>query len=69
MEETNHGIQIGSATITRLCSHDKNGWVWISMETPKHSGPDAIQIHVTRSGEVRIFRDGGGEWRPPATDG
>jgi len=55
--ETDYGFEFGSAKVRRVCS-DKTGAVWITIETSKHKGHDAIQVKVTKTGFVRIFRPG-----------
>jgi hypothetical protein len=59
---TPYGFEFGAATITRCCEDKKKGWVFMTLETPRHKGIDAMQIHVTRTGRVRIFGKNG-EWK------
>jgi hypothetical protein len=53
-EETNYGFKYGAAEITRIASDDKKGWVVLQVKTPKM----VIQIYVTKTGKVRIYKDG-----------
>jgi hypothetical protein len=62
--ETQYGFEYGSVKVSRMFSSDAKGWVTLGIETPKHSGPYGLQVHVTRTGEVRII-DSNGEWVPP----
>ena len=55
--ETQYGFDWGAAKITRCFSDSKKGWVTLLIETQKHT----IQIHVTKTGKVRIS-DATGEW-------
>jgi len=58
-KETKHGFEYGSARVTRMFSDEKEGWVTIGIETPKHKGPETLQIYVTKTGKVRIFSKNG----------
>lgn len=60
-ENIQYGFEYGAATITRMCSDPKNGWVVIGLKTPKHKID--IQIYVTKTGKVRIFSEDK-EWKP-----
>ncbi len=61
-KETKYGFDYGAASVTRLFSDDKKGWVTIGIETPKHMGHNSIQIYITKTGKVRVHtRDG--EWK------
>jgi len=59
--ETKYGFEYGAVCVTRQCRDEKKGWVLLGLETPKHTGPDEIQVYVTKTGKVRIF-DSRGEW-------
>ena len=61
VDKTKYGFKYGSATVDRLCSDDKEGWVLIGVNTPKDN---AIQIYVTKTGKIRIH-DKNGEWTKP----
>ena len=65
--ETEYGFEYGAATVTRMHSDEKKGWVIISLQTPKHLGHEDIQIYVTKTGKVRIH-DSRGEWTSPKLD-
>ncbi len=64
-KDTECGFEWGAVRLTRLAS-DKPGWVAISVETPRKD----LQIYVTKTGLVRVFEAGVGEWKlkkPPQT--
>jgi len=63
-KEIVYGFVYGAATITRLFSDAKKGWITIGIETPKYTENEGIQIYVTKTGKVRIF-DHRGEWQQP----
>lgn len=63
-EETKYGFNYGSAQITRCFSDEKEGWVILLLETPKHKAGTGLQIYVTKTGKVRIH-DARGEWKAP----
>lgn len=58
--ETRYGFQYGDATVTRLFSDERKGWITIGLDTQKSE----LQIYVTKTGKVRIH-DKNGEWQPP----
>lgn len=58
--ETRCGFEWGPATITRVCSDKKKGWVILQLKTPKHND---IQLYVTKTGKFRVWV-GHKEWRP-----
>lgn len=62
--QTQYGFDFGAASITRMASDRRRGWVVIGLQTPKHKDNKSIQIYVTKSGKVRIA-DASGEWRKP----
>lgn len=35
-KETEYGFEYGSATVTRMFSDGKKGWVTLGIQTPKH---------------------------------
>ena len=51
---TQYGFEWGCATISRLFSDDKKGWVTLGIKTPKTKG-DYMQIYITRTGKIRVF--------------
>lgn len=51
--ETQCGFEFGAATVTRLCSDEEEGWVEISIRTPKSN----VQVYVTKTGKVRVYLD------------
>jgi len=55
------GFEWGAATITRLSADDKAGWVILGLSTPK----ETMQLYVTKTGKVRVFSEGAGEWQKP----
>lgn len=57
-KELEYGFKYGAAKVTRLFSDEKKGWVTLGIETPKAS----VQIYVTKTGKIRVFTPGGGEW-------
>ena len=61
---TDYGFNCGSAKVTRCCSDPKEGWAIISVDTPRHTGNNALEIYVTKTGKVRIY-DANGEWVKP----
>ena len=60
-KKTKYGFEWGAADVMRYCSDEKEGWVILGIETPKHK--DGVQIYVTKTGKVRIYADGV-EWKP-----
>ena len=62
MSETQYGFVFGPATVERMFSDDKKGWVTVGIKTAKH--PRHIQIYVTKTGKVRVFGSDGKEWKP-----
>lgn len=59
---TQFGFNYGAATVERLCSDDKKGWIVLGVKTPKLIG-HGLQIYVTKTGKVRVY-DNSGEWKP-----
>lgn len=53
---TQFGFTFGPADVKRLCSDEKKGWVYLSVETPKKN--QEIHIYVTKSGKVRVYKQG-----------
>lgn len=53
-EETQYGFIYGPVQIERISSYDKEGCVTIGATTAK----SRVQIYVTRTGKVRIWKDG-----------
>jgi hypothetical protein len=58
-EEVRYGFNYGSAEVTRCMSDEKAGWVYLDVKTPR----DAIQIYVTKTGKIRVWRVGKGEMK------
>lgn len=52
-KETDYGFEWGAAKVTRLMADEKKGWVTLGITTPKQRY--AIQVHVSKSGKVRVF--------------
>jgi hypothetical protein len=67
-QETTYGFDWGAASITRVLSDQKLGWVTFCIDTPKHHGNKALQVYVTKTGKVRIH-GATGEWTPPRMRG
>lgn len=65
--ETRYGFEYGAARVSRIFSDEKKGCITLGIETPKHSGHDGLQVHVTKTGKVRIFGQHG-EWVPPSKE-
>lgn len=57
LERTEGGFKFGAAEVSAMCVDEKEGWSVISINTPKRS----LQVHVTRTGQVRIFNQAKGE--------
>ena len=53
-EPLEYGFKYGSASVTRVCSDEKKGWVVIGIDTPKKN----IQVYVTKTGKVRLYDEG-----------
>ncbi|HNT36203.1 MAG TPA: hypothetical protein PKH07_14550 [bacterium] len=54
-KEIPDGFEYGAAKVSRLFSNPKNGWTITEISTPKTS----IQVYVTKTGNLRVFGDGG----------
>lgn len=50
-EVTQFGFNWGSLDVERACSDSKTGWVTLLLTTEKMS----IQVHVTKSGKIKIY--------------
>jgi hypothetical protein len=61
-EITQYCATFGPATVERVCSDDKKGWVVMLLKTAKY--PHGLELYVTKSGKVRVFGKEG-EWMPP----
>ena len=61
LKDTQYGFEWGAVKIERGFSDEKEGWVALSLITPKYP---YMQIYVTKTGKVRIY-DSHGEWKPP----
>jgi len=62
-KETSYGFEYGDAKVSRICSDEKKGWVVLEIASSKYPDYRAIQIHVTKTGEIGIFSREG-EWFP-----
>lgn len=51
LQQTGYGFIWNCATITRLTSNDKKGWVYLGVVTPK----DRLEIYITKSGKIRVY--------------
>jgi hypothetical protein len=60
-KELQYGFEYGDATVTRLMSDEKKGWVIVEVKSRKES----LQVYVTKTGKIRVYGDG--EWRRPET--
>lgn len=49
-KELQYGFMYGDATISRVASDMKKGWIVLELETSK----EKLQIYVTKTGKVRI---------------
>jgi hypothetical protein len=54
--ETQFGFEFGCATVERVCSDKKKGWVVMVIKTPKH--PEGLNVYVTKTGKVRVYGKG-----------
>jgi len=61
-KETQYGFEFGAANIERCMSHEKQGWVILTLKTPRHK--NGIQLYVTKTGKVRVYGEDGKEWEP-----
>lgn len=52
-KETDCGFEWGAAKVVRLMSDEKKGWITLGITTPKQGY--AIQVYVTKTGNVRVF--------------
>ena len=48
---TAYGFEWGSASIDRLCSDEKNGWVYLGVQTKKQW----IELYITKTGKIRVY--------------
>ena len=51
-----YGFKWGAATVERMCSDLKKGWVYIGVNSLKES--ESVQIYVTKTGKTRVFKGG-----------
>lgn len=58
---TDYGFVYGPATIQRICSDDKKGWVVLEVVSAKTN----VQIYVTKTGKIRVFGKDGKELKSP----
>lgn len=52
--ETAYGFVFGSATVHRITSDEKRGWVVIGIDSRKHK----LEVYVTKTGKMRLHLDG-----------
>lgn len=57
-ENSKYGFEYGAASIERVLSDKKEGYVVIGIDTPKQG----IQVYVTKTGKIRVYGDV--EWLP-----
>lgn len=50
---TQFGFEYGAARVVRIAS-DKKGWVVIGVTSPKGS----VEVHVTKTGKIRLWGNG-----------
>jgi len=62
-KQTRYGFEFGDAKVSRFFSDEKKGWITLGVESSKYPDYRAIQIHVTKTGEIGIFSREG-EWFP-----
>ena len=60
-EELPCGFRYGAATIERVMLDTKRGIAVIRIKTDRHE----IDVHITRSGKIRVFDPEGKEWNKP----
>jgi len=60
-EQTQFGFKYGAASVERLCSDEKKGWVAIGV----NAGKNRVQVYVTKTGKVRLYINGA-EAKPAA---
>ena len=53
-QETAYGFSFGSAEVQRIASCPEKKWVVLEVKSSKHR----VQLYVTKTGKVRIFKDG-----------
>ena len=54
---TGYGFEWGAATVERMCSDEKKGWVYIGVKTPRGE----IRVYVTKTGKIRVWNCKTGE--------
>ncbi len=57
-QTTAFGFRYGSAEVVRQSINHETGDVMIGIVAFKQKPPISIQIHVTKSGEIIVLRDG-----------
>jgi len=50
-KETGYGFEWGAASIERISSDNKTGWIVVQVKSDKGS----VQVYVTRTGKIRVF--------------
>jgi len=58
--EIPYGFEYGAAKVTKACGDERFGVVVIHIKTPRHKRY-GLQIRVTKTGMVRVFKDDGTE--------
>ena len=51
-KETQYGFEYGAAKVSRYCSDEKQGWVYMGVETPK----EVVELYITKTGKVRVYQ-------------
>jgi len=62
-QETKYGFIFGAATVSRLISDKKDGWVYLAIKggnfdekkISRYKNVRQIEIYVTKSGKIRVF--------------
>lgn len=65
--ENKYGFTYGAATVSRLLSDEKKGYVVLGLNTPKTDKVNkykGFELYVTKTGKVRMFGPDGKEWGP-----
>lgn len=62
-KETEHGFEWGAAKLVRLATNEDAGEVVFGITTPRRS--QCVQIHVTKAGNLRVFKVASGEEMKP----
>lgn len=57
---TQFGFEWGNCVVTRCCLFRGQ---WLAIRTP-HTKANALDIHITPSGRIRIYGPYGRKWKP-----